>query len=105
MNLRLATPELRRQRASNLQMIQLKLDEPHLFGKIATDVARAHQQASDFAALDLCFDYHGSPRNRMGCDQSVCQIDRRSYDVRKRTLHLSEMPDALFVRYGEPNPR
>ena len=56
MNLRLASPKLRRQRASNLQVIQLKLDKPHLFRKIATDVVRAHQQADDFASLDLCFD-------------------------------------------------
>jgi len=55
-NFGLAPPKLRRQRASNLEMIQLKLDKSHLFRKIATSVTCAHEQANDFAPLDLRLD-------------------------------------------------
>ncbi len=54
-DLRSAPPKLRSQGTSNLQVVQLKLDKSHFFRKIATDVARANQQASDFASRDLCF--------------------------------------------------
>jgi hypothetical protein len=56
MNFRSASPKLRRQRASNSQVIKLKLDKTHFPWKIATDITRAHEQASDFASLDLRFD-------------------------------------------------
>jgi hypothetical protein len=43
MNFGLASPKLWHQRASNLEMVQLKLDKPYLFGKIATNVACAYE--------------------------------------------------------------
>lgn len=55
-NFGLAPPKLRRQRTADLEVIQLELDKPHLFRKIATDVACAHDKAGDFAPLDLCLD-------------------------------------------------
>ena len=42
-NLRAPSPKLRRQGTSNLQVVKLKLDEPHLLGKIATNIARAYE--------------------------------------------------------------
>jgi hypothetical protein len=55
-NFGLAPPKLRRQRATNLEMVQLELDKLHLFRKITTNVLCAHEKANDFAPLDLSLD-------------------------------------------------
>jgi len=62
MNLRPSLPELRRQAALNLQMVQLQLNHANSLGKITAHIPRADLQPGDFATSELCLDYHRSPR-------------------------------------------
>lgn len=62
MNVRLTFPELRRQAALNLQMVQLQFNDTNALWKITAYILRAYMQSSDFATSELCLDYHRSPR-------------------------------------------
>jgi hypothetical protein len=59
-NLRPSTPELRRQTALNLQMIQLQFNDANFPGKITTHIPGADMQSCDFATSELRLYYHRS---------------------------------------------
>jgi hypothetical protein len=57
-DLRLILPEIGRQIALDLQMIQLQLNKRNTSRKIPLNVAAAHVQSGNSTTLTLCFDYH-----------------------------------------------
>jgi len=56
-----AIPEIRLQTALDMQVIELKLNNRNVLGKIAANVRRAHMKSSEAPTLTVCFYNHDAP--------------------------------------------
>jgi hypothetical protein len=63
-DVRMSVPELRRQAASNPQVVQLQVNEWGSFGKIATNVVDSNMQARNAATFTLRSNHHSVPASQ-----------------------------------------
>jgi hypothetical protein len=77
-DLRLILPEIRRQIALDLQMIQLQFNEGYTAREITLNVARANVQSCNSTTLALRFDYH-KPALKVWNDVSLGNSVARSH--------------------------
>ena len=68
-DLGLAVPEIGSQSALNIEVIELQLYDRDVFGKIATNVRRAHEESGKTPAFAVCFYNHIHLLIRLGKGQ------------------------------------
>lgn len=66
MNICVAFPEIGRQCALDLQVIEVQLDLGNVSREVALHVASAHMKAGHASGLPLCFHYHSHPFEQVG---------------------------------------
>jgi|KBSMisStaDraftv2_1062788.scaffolds.fasta_scaffold770080_1 hypothetical protein len=110
-DLRFPVPELRRQSALNLQVIQLQLNYASGFRKVSAHIPDADIKTGDFGARELCLDHHRSSRvlvEKLGVSSPVLplrlvrQIPGTLPDSRI-AAHLLLMLDPISPRVKDHN--
>src|ERR1700759_777805 len=83
MDLRFSMPELRRQPALNLKVIQLQLDYASGLRKVSAHIPHADIKSGHSAAIELCLDHHRSSRIARGKTRHIEPVNHHLALVRQ----------------------